>query len=377
MIPKKFAKISNAVKPSLGSAQHRSLSVKSILIYDREKIEEDMANLLLQISQKQKEYDDLHRNFLKVEEQNRKTVELISFLIKECQQINDPIERRTKATKTDRSHKVLIKNLQSKFDSFVKELNDKENHLNNMKVTNKKTVRLFEIEDKLKEANGNLNQITKEFNECVNKVNSIKNYTGKTNYQIKALLSTNNKLKHDKDDMNSKIKLLELENHDLEEKASNLEAKNNDIKAKITQLINDINNKDEEIKQLKDKEKQYTQVLQDKKKDELDLDKQIRQINNLKERIDKKNRQIKDLLKNIENLNQENKALEQQEKNYKLTSSKINELITEKKNKENELKDYIQRNENLLMGKHVSCKIKTDHRIEKQIYLNLNVPFTF
>ena len=348
------------------SLSMKQFSPNSIDLFDREKMEEEMSQLIKEIKQKTKEYQNLKNAHNQMEEENIKTMKIIETLISDCQKIQSPIERQN--FEIDNGNKSLVKNLQQKLDSYNKELTNKTNQLNNLKTKNAKVLRLFEIENKLKDAKEQLNSISKEYNCNVIKMNDLDNESHKASEQTKILIATNHKLKHEIEEVKNKIKFLENENEEMLNKEKILDEKNKNLKDKISEIKFNIKEKENEIDSLKDKINEFKELTEEKNKNDIIITSQIKQINLLKEQNDKKSRKIKDLEK--QKLLFE-KELEEYENKTPKTNLKLPNLLNEKKQKEEELNKLKIENEKL---KKEIQKIKETNSINKQVPLELNTP---
>ena len=159
----KIAKKRNRLAPLLHpSSSMRDFSQKSGSIHDIEKIYEEMIVINREIKQKTRIYDRIKKEHDKVEEENAVLINILDNLIAECKEIEEPLEKRSKdINKEENKTQTLISKMKNKYELFKKELFKKEEILRKLKE-NERTIRLFELDEKMKEAKINLAQVRKE-----------------------------------------------------------------------------------------------------------------------------------------------------------------------------------------------------------------------
>ena len=207
------------------SSSSRDLSIKGSYGDDIEKISNEMKIVNREIKIKTKEYEIIKKDHDKVEEENLVLLNILESLISECQEIEDPLEKRKKnIDKEDNKTQILINKLKKKYDLFKKELTHKEDTLKKLKE-NERTVRLFELDGKIKEAKENLIQVKKDQDNFLHKLNIINRQTNKANQRIKNIINENNLLKNERKTHLNKIRVLSKENDNLDSKKTILEEK--------------------------------------------------------------------------------------------------------------------------------------------------------
>ena len=93
---------------------------------DMEKISREMNSINDEIRIKNKEYEIMKKEYDIVEKENIIVLNLLNSLISECQEIEDPLEKRSKdINKEDKKNQLLINKLKSKYNSLKKELSHK------------------------------------------------------------------------------------------------------------------------------------------------------------------------------------------------------------------------------------------------------------
>ena len=155
---------------------------------DKEEIMEEMRSVNKQLAVKKKEYENLKKEHEKLEMENVIILNLLENLISECQEIEEPLEKRSKdINKEPVKTRVLIYRLKNKLKIFQKDLTNKEQILNKLKK-NDRALRMFELDDKIKDAKVKLTQVIKEQENYKNQINIITRETYKTNGKIKNLI---------------------------------------------------------------------------------------------------------------------------------------------------------------------------------------------
>ena len=126
---------------------------------DIEKINQEMNIVNLEIKLKNKEYELIKKDYDKLEKENIVVLNILDSLISECQEIEEPLEKRAKDIDNEENKtQLLINKLKNKYDLFKKELSKKEEELKKLKE-NERTIRLFELDDKIKNAKIDLIQV--------------------------------------------------------------------------------------------------------------------------------------------------------------------------------------------------------------------------
>ena len=355
---------------------HKNFSPSCYELFDREKMEEDLSFLLREIKKRTKEYQTLKTIHNQTESENYKTLKLIETLISDCKQITNPIERHTAVVDlNDNKNQSLVQNLQDKLTSYQNQLAVKDEQLSELKTKNQKIVRLFEIETKLSEASDKYESTSKKYNDLVSKINELEYDIHKANEAKEFYLFSNDKLKQDNEEITQRIQQMETENAEMREKEKHMEDKNTQMKSKLMELKQIVKDKDEEIDKLKDNLNEYNRTLSEKEKTDQLVNNQSKQINLLKDQNEKKTKQLKDLEKQKSEYERELEMYQQMDKQPK-QNNKLNNIINEKKKKEEELKEIKDKNEQLrklIQEKKNSLKMKP-FDIEAQISFNLGVP---
>ena len=248
---------------------------------DKEEIMEEMRSVNKQLAVKKKEYENLKKEHEKLEMENVIILNLLENLISECQEIEEPLEKRSKdINKEPVKTRVLIYRLKNKLKIFQKDLTNKEQILNKLKK-NDRALRMFELDDKIKDAKVKLTQVIKEQENYKNQINIITRETYKTNGKIKNLISQNRNLQNEKKDYINKINILTKNNQDLDSKKIVLQEKVSNIQSNIEQTEKSIETKNREIESLKEKEKEYNELNLEKSKYEKEINNQLKALMSL------------------------------------------------------------------------------------------------
>jgi len=342
---------------------------------DNESIAEEMRTVNKQLTQKKKEYEQLKKEHEKLETENIIILNLLDNLISECQEIEEPLEKRTKDINKEKlKTQILIYRLKNKLKIFEKDLADKEQILNKIK-RNDRAVRMFELDDKIKDTKEKLSQVLKEQENFKNQINSITKETYKTNSKIKNLINQNNNLKNEKKDYMNKIHVLTKNNQNLDSKKTVLQEKVSVMQTNIEQTEKSIETKIKEIESLKDKEKEFNELNLEKIKYEKEINNLLKNLLSLNDQINKKNRQIKEDEKLMISFENHIKALHEKESEIKSEESKIEEYEKKKKEKEEILNQIKKINELLNNKRIVFDSSKLD--IKQIISFKLNAPNEF
>ena len=367
--------IANKILSSLNhTTSSRNLSgEKTYGKLDNESIAEEMRSVNKQLMKKRKEYEYLKREHEKLETENVIILNLLENLISECQEIEEPLEKRSKDINQEQlKTRVLIYRLNNKLKIFEKELNDKEQILTKLK-RNDRALRMYELDDKIKDAKEKLSQVLKEQENFKNQINTINKETYKTNSKIKNLISQNNNLKNEKREYINKINVLTKNNQNLDSKKNVLQEKVSSMQSTIEQTEKSIENKNKEIESLRDKEKEYNELNIEKVKYEREINYQLKNLINLNDQINKKLRQIKEDEKLMNSFETQIKALHERESEIKNEELKVEELEKKKKEKEEVLNAVKKINELILNHRRFSFdNSKID--IEQVISFKLNLP---
>ena len=367
--------IANKILSSLNhTTSSRNLSgEKTYGKLDNESIAEEMRSVNKQLIKKRKEYEYLKREHEKLETENVIILNLLENLISECQEIEEPLEKRSKDINQEQlKTRVLIYRLNNKLKIFEKELNDKEQILTKLK-RNDRALRMYELDDKIKDAKEKLSQVLKEQENFKNQINTINKETYKTNSKIKNLISQNNNLKNEKREYINKINVLTKNNQNLDSKKNVLQEKVSSMQSTIEQTEKSIENKNKEIESLRDKEKEYNELNIEKVKYEREINYQLKNLINLNDQINKKLRQIKEDEKLMNSFETQIKALHERESEIKNEELKVEELEKKKKEKEEVLNAVKKINELILNHRRFSFdNSKID--IEQVISFKLNLP---
>ena len=188
------------------SSSTKNISNKNSYGDDIEKINAEMKLVNREIKIKNREYEIIKKEHDRIAEENVVILNMLDSLISECQEIEDPLEKRAKdIDREDNKTQLLINNLKKKYDLFKKELAKKEETLKKLRE-NERTIRMFELDDQIKEAKENLIQVRKDQESYINKINGINRKTNKTNQEIKKIINQNNNLKNEKKSFLNKIK---------------------------------------------------------------------------------------------------------------------------------------------------------------------------
>ena len=349
---------------------------KSFGNLDNESIAEEMRIVNRQIMKKRKEYEYLKREHEKLETENLIILNLIENLISECQEIEEPLEKRTKDINKDQlKTKILIFRLKNKLKIFEKDLSNKEQILSKLK-RNDRAMRMFELDDKIKVTKEKLSQVLKEQKNFKNQINSLDRETYKTNYKIKNLINQNNNLKNEKKDFMNKINVLMKNNQNLDSKKAQLQEKVNSMQINIEQIEKSIESTIKEIDSLKEKEKEYNELNMEKIKYEKEINNQLKNLSNLNEQINKKNRQIKDEEKLMFSFENHIKAMQEQENDIKNEESKVEDYEKKMKEKE-EVLNAIKIINDLIINRKKIFFEPSKLNIEQIISFKLNAPNLF
>ena len=349
---------------------------KSFGNLDNESIAEEMRIVNRQIMKKRKEYEYLKREHEKLETENLIILNLIENLISECQEIEEPLEKRTKDINKDQlKTKILIFRLKNKLKIFEKDLSNKEQILSKLK-RNDRAMRMFELDDKIKVTKEKLSQVLKEQKNFKNQINSLDRETYKTNYKIKNLINQNNNLKNEKKDFMNKINVLMKNNQNLDSKKAQLQEKVNSMQINIEQIEKSIESTIKEIDSLKEKEKEYNELNMEKIKYEKEINNQLKNLSNLNEQINKKNRQIKDEEKLMISFENHIKAMQEQENDIKNEESKVEDYEKKMKEKE-EVLNAIKIINDLIINRKKIFFEPSKLNIEQIISFKLNAPNLF
>ncbi len=343
---------------------------------DNESIAEEMRSVNKQLAKKRKEYEYLKKEHEKLETENIIILNLLENLISECQETEEPLEKRSKDINQEQlKTRILIYRLKGKLKIFEKDLSDKEQTLNKLKK-NDRALRMFELDDKIKDTKEKLSQVLKEQQNFKNQINSITKETFKTNNKIKNLINQNNTLKNEKKDYINKINVLTKNNQNLDSKKNVLQEKVTNMQTTIEQTEKSIENKNKEIESLKDKEKEYNELNIEKIKYEKEINNLLKNLLSLNDQINKKNRQIKEDEKLMVSFENHINALHERESDIKNEESKVEEVEKKKKEKEDVLNAVKRINELILNHKTIvfdSSKLE----IIQVISFKLNLPNEF
>ena len=349
---------------------------KSFGNLDNESIAEELRIVNKQIIKKRKEYEYLKKEHEKLETENLIILNLIENLISECQEIEEPLEKRTKDINKDQlKTKILIFRLKNKLKIFEKDLSNKEQILSKLK-RNDRAMRMFELDDKIKITKEKLSEVLKEQKNFKNQINSLDRETYKTNYKIKNLINQNNNLKNEKKDFMNKINVLMKNNQSLDSKKAQLQEKVNSMQSNIEQIEKSIESTIKEIDSLKEKEKEYNELNMEKIKYEKEINNQLKNLSNLNEQINKKNRQIKDEEKLMFSFENHIKAMQEQENDIKNEESKVEDYENKMKEKEEVLNAIKIINDLIKNHKKIFFE-PSKLNIEQIISFKLNAPNLF
>jgi len=343
---------------------------------DKEEIMEEMRSVNKQLAVKKKEYENLKKEHEKLEMENVIILNLLENLISECQEIEEPLEKRSKdINKEPVKTRVLIYRLKNKLKIFQKDLTNKEQILNKLKK-NDRALRMFELDDKIKDAKVKLNQVIKEQENYKNQINIITRETYKTNGKIKNLISQNRNLQNEKKDYINKINILTKNNQDLDSKKIVLQEKVSNIQSNIEQTEKSIETKNREIESLKEKEKEYNELNLEKSKYEKEINNQLKALMSLNDQINKKNRQIKEDEKLMVSFENQINNLKDREIEIRNEESKVEENLKKKREKE-EILDAVKKINELITSHKKVLFDNSKINIEQVISFKLNVPNKF
>ena len=343
---------------------------------DKEEIMEEMRSVNKQLAIKKKEYENLKKEHEKLEMENVIILNLLENLISECQEIEEPLEKRSKdINKEPVKTRVLIYRLKNKLKIFQKDLTNKEQILNKLKK-NDRALRMFELDDKIKDAKVKLTQLIKEQENYKNQINIITRETYKTNGKIKNLISQNRNLQNEKKDYINKINILTKNNQDLDSKKIVLQEKVSNIQSNIEQTEKSIETKNREIESLKEKEKEYNELNLEKSKYEKEINNQLKALMSLNDQINKKNRQIKEDEKLMVSFENQINNLKDREIEIRNEESKVEENLKKKREKE-EILDAVKKINELITSHKKVLFDNSKINIEQVISFKLNVPNKF
>ena len=343
---------------------------------DKEEIMEEMRSVNKQLAVKKKEYENLKKEHEKLEMENVIILNLLENLISECQEIEEPLEKRSKdINKEPVKTRVLIYRLKNKLKIFQKDLTNKEQILNKLKK-NDRALRMFELDDKIKDAKVKLTQVIKEQENYKNQINIITRETYKTNGKIKNLISQNRNLQNEKKDYINKINILTKNNQDLDSKKIVLQEKVSNIQSNIEQTEKSIETKNREIESLKEKEKEYNELNLEKSKYEKEINNQLKVLLSLNDQINKKNRQIKEDEKLMVSFENQINNLKDREIEIRNEESKVEENLKKKREKE-EILDAVKKINELITSHKKVLFDNSKINIEQVISFKLNVPNKF
>ena len=343
---------------------------------DKEEIMEEMRSVNKQLAVKKKEYENLKKEHEKLEMENVIILNLLENLISECQEIEEPLEKRSKdINKEPVKTRVLIYRLKNKLKIFQKDLTNKEQILNKLKK-NDRALRMFELDDKIKDAKVKLTQVIKEQENYKNQINIITRETYKTNGKIKNLISQNRNLQNEKKDYINKINILTKNNQDLDSKKIVLQEKVSNIQSNIEQTEKSIETKNREIESLKEKEKEYNELNLEKSKYEKEINNQLKALMSLNDQINKKNRQIKEDEKLMVSFENQINNLKDREIEIRNEESKVEENLKKKREKE-EILDAVKKINELITSHKKVLFDNSKINIEQVISFKLNVPNKF
>lgn len=343
---------------------------------DNESIAEEMRSVNKQLNKKRKEYETLKKEHEKLETENIIILNLLENLISECQEIEEPLEKRSKDINQEQlKTRILIYRLKNKLKIFEKDLTNKEELLNKLK-RNDRALRMFELDDKIKDTKEKLSQVLKEQENFKNQINIITKETFKTNNKIKNLINQNNNLKNEKKDFMNKINVLTKNNQNLDTKKNVLQEKVSNMQSTIEQTEKSIETKNKEIESLKEKEKEYNDLNLEKLKYEKEINSYLKNLLSLNDQINKKNRQIKEDEKLMISFENHIKALHERESEIKIEESKVEEQERKKKEKE-EVLNAVKNINDMIINHKVIVFDNTKLKFEQIISFKLNVPNVF
>lgn len=359
---------------SVGSKSTNNFSPTGYEPYDKETMKEEMNKLMKEINTKTKEFKSLLNSHIQTKAENLKTIKQIENIIVDCKQTPNPLERNNSVNQiTSNKNKSLLSNLQEALNSYELTLLAKEKHLDELKKTNPKILRLFDIETKLVTANQKYEIVFKKHTETAKKlldleVESLKECELTELYKKETL-----KFRQETDDLKEKLKNNDNENNELEIKQRLIEEKNNTTKVLLKDLKTNMKEKEDELEKIKEKMIEYQTLFNEKGKQEVLLSNQMKQIQTLKEHNDKKNKQIKEIEKlQSDYLNEVNniKAL------IKAPNTKLIALLKEKKSIEEEYVKIKKENERLQQIKldMIEKSKLLPFKIQTQISFGCNIP---
>ena len=297
--------------------------------------EKEIQAINREIKLKTKEYEEIKKETNKVEEENMVILNILDSLLAECQEIDDPLERRAKDIDNLNSKtQILINKLKNKYDLFKKELTIKEETLRKLKE-DEKTVRSYELDGQIKETTKNLEQVKKDQKHYIHKINRIDLETNRAKANLKNLMNQNNLLKNEKRDFLNKTKALTKESENLDKKRIALEEKVNSMQNNLDQLINSIEKNSKEMDSLKEKEELYNEVTQEKFKYDKTLSYQMKNIISLSDQINKLERRKKEDEKMINGFRSHIKVLHDKENELNNDDIVLEDLKNKKIEKEN------------------------------------------
>lgn len=346
-------------------------------LYDREKMEEEMSQLLKEINIKTKEYQSLSNCHYQSEAQNLKTIKLIESLISDCKQIQSPIEKSNSTSLVNNAskNKSLLINLKETLASYQQMLLNKEKQLTELKANNPKILRLFEIESKLINANETYEMIFLQYTDLAKKITNLDQDSLKAIEARDSYKTSNGKLMQENDELKEKIGLNEKENNELILKEKFFEEKINMIKGKYSELKNVLKVKEESLEKSKVEMMKFKSLENEKDKSEAILNSQLKQIQMLKDQSDKKSKQIKELEKTQKDYLNEINDLKT---NGKVPSTKLHMAQKDKKLKDDEYEKILQEIELLKKEKEelINKYAPKQFEIQSQINYSLNMPLT-
>jgi predicted nucleic acid-binding Zn-ribbon protein len=369
--------IANKIFSSLNhTTSSRNFSGDKSFGKDNESIQEEMRAVNKQLAKKRKEYEYLKKEHEKLETENIIILNLLENLISECQEIEEPLEKRSKDINQEQlKTRILIYRLKNKLKIFEKDLTNKEELLNKLK-RNDRALRMFELDDKIKDTKEKLSQVLKEQENFKNQINIITKETFKTNNKIKNLINQNNNLKNEKKDFINKINVLTKNNQNLDTKKNVLQEKVSNMQSTIEQTEKSIETKNKEIESLKEKEKEYNDLNIEKLKYEKEINSYLKNLLSLNDQINKKNRQIKEDEKLMISFENHIKALHERESEIKIEESKVEEQERKKKEKE-EVLNAVKNINDMIINHKIIVFDNTKLKIEQIISFKLNVPNIF
>ena len=361
--------------PKKNSFLHFSSSTRNIshIGTDQEKIEREMEIINKEIKARKKEYKVIKKMYDKVEGENVIILNILDNLLAECQEIEDPLEKRSKnIDNKDNKTQILINKLKKKYDLFKKELSHKELALKQLKE-NERTVRFYELDGKIKETNKDLIQVKKDQEGYFNKINNINKETNKINEELKNIINKNNLLKKEKIDYINKTKTLVKENKELDSKKTILEGKVSSMENNLEQLKKSIEQKKSDIYSLKGDESTYNELSKEKVKYDDTIKALMKNIVSLNEQINKENRQIKEDEKMMYGFKNHLGLLNEKENEIGNENNKLEELKKKRNEKQNIL-DNIKKLNNLIVKYKIIRYDNSELTKEKIVSFNLNFP---